>query len=337
MSNNLKIISALICIFVLTLSYGKEVGKISGASTHEIPNWFKQSFLDITEDVAEASKNNKHLMLFIDLDGCPYCTKMLNESFFAKNQTSDFIKKHFDVVNLNVKGDREVAWDQSTTLSEKDLAIRLGIEYSPTVLFLDENKKIILRLNGYRSAPNFKLILEYVNGKHYLNMNLASFLASVKNKTLYNLIENKSFQKIKDLSKINTPLAVIIEDGSCTQCEYFHKITLKNKDVIDEFNKFTIVRFDANSDEEFIGIDGVKTTPKQFVKKMDLDYRPGIFLYDEGKLVSTIDALLYSFHFKELLRYVSHKEYNHYSGFLAYLSARQNQLTATGVNIDISK
>ena len=81
-------------------------------------------------------------MLFIDLDGCPYCTKMLNESFFAKNQTSDFIKKHFDVINLNVKGDREVTWDQNTTLSEKDLAIRLGIEYSPTVLFLDENKKL---------------------------------------------------------------------------------------------------------------------------------------------------------------------------------------------------
>ncbi len=326
-----------VIVFTSILSYGASIGKVSGATEHEIPTWFKQSFLDITEDLAEASKNNKHLMLFIDLDGCPYCTKMLNESFFAKNQTSDFIKKHFDVINLNVKGDREVTWDQNTTLSEKDLAIRLGIEYSPTVLFLDENKKVILRLNGYRSAQNFKLILEYVNGKHYLNMNLASFLAGVKNKTLYTPIQNKSFQKIKDLSKINTPLALIIEDGSCTQCEYFHKTTLKNKDVIDEFSKFAIVRFDANSDEEFIGTDGIKTTPKQFVKKMDLDYRPGIFLYDEGKLVSTIDALLYSFHFKELLRYVSHKEYNNYSGFLAYLSVRQSQLTAAGINIDLSK
>jgi thioredoxin-related protein len=145
----------VIAIFTLmsTLLYSEQTGKLSGASEHEVPSWFKQSFLDISEDVAEAKKNNKHLMLFIDLDGCPYCTKMLNESFFASNPTSDFIKKHFDVVNLNVKGSREVTWDEKTTLSEKDLAIKLGVEYSPTVLFLDENKKVVLRLNGTKSNP----------------------------------------------------------------------------------------------------------------------------------------------------------------------------------------
>ncbi len=335
MSKTIKFIT--IFLLSVALSHGASVGKFSGGSEHEVPSWFKQSFLDINEDVIEATKNNKHLMLFIDLDGCPYCTKMLNESFFATNPTSDFIKKHFDVVNLNVKGSREVTWDEKTTLSEKDLAIKLGVEYSPTVLFLDENKKIVLRLNGYRSAPNFKLILEYVNGKHYLKQNLSEFLANVKNKTLYKPIANKMFQKIKDLSNIKTPVAIIFEDGSCTQCDYFHNTTLKNKDVISEFKKYTVVRFDANSDEEFIGVDGNKTTPKKLIKSINLDYRPGILLYDDKKLISTVDALLFSFHFKELLRYVSEKEYKYFGGYLEYLSTRQKELTEAGVSIDISK
>ncbi|MBI3874070.1 MAG: thioredoxin, partial [Arcobacter sp.] len=75
----IKLFKTLMSILILvTLSHG--ASKISGGSEHEIPTWFKQSFLDIPEDVNEASKNNKHLMLFVDLDGCPYCTKMLNES-----------------------------------------------------------------------------------------------------------------------------------------------------------------------------------------------------------------------------------------------------------------
>lgn len=326
----------VIAFLFSTILYGAQMGKISGASEHEIPNWFKQSFLDIPEDIQEASKNNKHLMIFLDFDGCPYCAKMIKESFSTTNHTSDFIKKHFDVVNLNIKGDREIIWDSSTKLSEKDLAIKLGLEYSPTILFLDENQKIILRLNGYRSATNFKLILEFIHGKHYLKQNLSEFLQNVKNKTLYKQIANSNFKNINDLSKIKTPLAVIFEDGSCTQCEFFHNAILKNKDVIDELSKFTVVRFDANSNDEFITNDGIKTTPKQFIKSINLDYRPGIILYNDGKVISVVDALLYSFHFKELLRYVSNKEYDNYSGYLNYLAARQKELTSSGINIDLS-
>jgi len=46
--------------------------------------------------------------------------------------------------------------------------------------------------------------------------------------------------------------------------------------------------------------------------KINLDYRPGILLYDNKKLISTVDALLYPFHFKELLRYVGEKHYKKY-------------------------
>ena len=338
MNNRLK---RVILIFLLTLgfsSYVQAAGKIVGGEMHETPNWFKESFLDIAEDVEEAQENNKHIMLFMDLDGCPYCTKMLNENFFAKNKTSDFIKKYFDVININVKGSREIVWDEDTTLTEKQLAQKLKVQYSPTILFFDYDKKVVSRINGYRSAENFKYILEYVQGKHYENMSLTEYANKIKKADLYSFKENKIFKEIKDLSKISTPLAVIFEDGSCTQCDYFHNRILKDKDVITELSKFTVVRLDAKSDEEIIDPNGVKTSAKEWVESINLDYRPGILLYDNNKLISTVDALLYPFHFKELLRYVGEKFYVEYPNtYLDYLRVRQSELLEDGIIINLGE
>lgn len=324
----------LLLIVATSVSYG--AGKVTGASEHEAPSWFKQSFLDISEDVDDATAKHKHLMLFVDLDGCPYCTKMLKESFGAKNTTSAFIKKHFDVINLNVKGSRELTW-KGKSMSEKEFAIDLRIQYSPTILFLDKDKNVVLKLNGYRTPESFKTILEYIDGKHYKTKTLSEYLEIVKNKSLKSETKNKTTKKMEDLSKIGSPLAIIFEEKKAKSSKEFNQVLLKNKDVQKELSKFTVVRFDANSNEEFIGVDGVKTTPKGFLKSINLDYRPGVLLYNDKKLISTMDALLYSFHFKELLRYVSEKEYKYFNTYLDYLAVRQKELTEAGVDIDLSK
>ena len=338
MSKILKRVVLMLFIAFGLSTYIQAAGKVVGGQMHETPNWFKESFLDIAEDVEEAQENNKHIMLFMDLDGCPYCTKMLNENFFEKNKTSDFIKKYFDVININVKGSREIVWDEDTTLTEKQLAQKLKVQYSPTILFFDYDKKVVSRINGYRSAENFKYILEYVHGKHYDNMSLTEYANKIKKDSLYSFKENKMFSKTADLSKVSSPLAVIFEDGSCTQCDYFHDRVLKDKDVNEEMAKFTVVRLDAKSTEAIIDPNGKKTTPKEWVESINLDYRPGVLLYDNKKLISTVDALLYPFHFKELLRYVSGKYYIKYPNtYLDYLRVRQDELLKQGLTIDLGE
>lgn len=332
-----KLMFLVFSILMITHLNANE-GKLSGGTMHEVPEWFKESFLDIKEDISEAEANNKHFMIFMDLEGCPYCSKMLNENFIAQNKTSEFIKKYFDVINIDVKGSREISWDENTTLTEKALAEKLEIQYSPTILFFNKNKEVVVRVNGYRNKDDFKYILEFVQGKYYEQMSLTQYLEKITKETLYTFIENKMFKDLKDLSKIKTPLAVIFEDGSCTQCDYFHNRLLKDKDVLKEFKNFTIVRLNANSDEQIIDIDGNKTTAKEWVKKINLDYRPGILLYDNKKLISTVDALLYPFHFKELLRYVGEKHYKKYpKSYLDYLRVRQSELLKQGININLAE
>ena len=56
----------------------------SAAMPHEAPSWFKESFLEIAEDVDEASEANKHVLLFFQLNACPYCDRMLRSPSSAE-------------------------------------------------------------------------------------------------------------------------------------------------------------------------------------------------------------------------------------------------------------
>ncbi len=61
-------------------------------------------------------------------------------------------------------------------------------------------------------------------------------------------------------------------------------------------------------------------------------------LYYDKKLNSTIDALLYPFHIKEVLKYVSGKHYIKYKKtYLDYLRVRQDELLKQGIDINVAE
>ena len=130
-------------------------GKVTGSKTPSHPAWFKESFLDIGDDVSEAADDDKHVILLLEMNGCPYCYKMVEENFKGSDY-SDFIQERFDVIALNVRGDREVALDEVTSLTEKALAEQLGVRYTPTVLFLNQENEPVARINGYRNVADFE-------------------------------------------------------------------------------------------------------------------------------------------------------------------------------------
>ena len=337
-TRNVKMINILFLMSLLFSTLNASQGKFTGGSPHTMPEWFKESFMDMQEDVEEAKDENKHVMLFMTLKFCPYCTKMLKNNFIEGAELQPYIKENFDVIAIDIKGSKEITVTEDLTLTEKEYAKHLNVQYTPTILFLNQNNEVVVRVNGYRSSKNFKYILDFVKNKEYKNMKLTDYIEKVKNKTLYTLQKNKLFKNMTDYSKINGPFAVIFEDGSCTQCDYFHDRVLKDKEVIEEISKFTVIRVDAKSDNEIITPSGEKTTSKQWAESLNLDYRPGVLLFDDKKLISTVDALLYPFHFKEILRYVSGKFYVQYPvTYLDYLRVRQDELLIQGINIDLGE
>ncbi|MGB5830423.1 MAG: thioredoxin fold domain-containing protein [Thiohalocapsa sp.] len=314
-------------------------GAVTGSKTASPPDWFKESFLDIAEDVSEAADSDKHLILFMEMNGCPYCYKMMEENFKGSSY-SDFIQKRFDVIALNVRGDREVAIDEETSLTEKALADQLGVRYTPTLLFLNQANEPVARINGYRNVDDFKQVLEYVDAKAYQDQTLAAYLEARKSEGTYSPRPHeqiKEASEISDLSKIQGPLALLFEDASCVACAALHDGHLRVPEVRDALGKFTVVRMDTLSDAFITAPDGSSTTQKQAAHDFGVEYRPTLLLFDEGKEIARIEGMLYRYHFVGLLEYVGEQQYKaHPGGPFDYINSKTAALTAEGKDVAIS-
>jgi thioredoxin-related protein len=332
---------ALLCFLFIAVSAPAlaadtpDRGRITGGVAHQAPDWFKQSFLEIAEDVDEATKAGRHVILFFQLNGCPYCDRMLTESFETEPTTS-YVREHFDTIAINVLGDREIAFNEEITVTEKQLAEILKVAGTPAILFLDENNQTVVRVNGYRAPERFRKILEYVATESYRTASLADYLDARLNRNVYRLRDNALFTEVNDLSAVDGPLMLIFEDGSCYDCDEFHDGILAHPQVREEIEPFTIVRLDADSAEKIIDIEGNRTTPARLARKYEVIYRPGVLAFDDGVLLRRVDSLLFPYHFKEYMRYVAGGFYKQVD-WRTYADRRTEELLEAGIDIDLGR
>jgi len=210
----------------------KITGKIVGIKSSVIPTWFKDSFLDFRDDAQDAGNAGKHMLVFVDLKDCPYCAQMLKDNFNISEKDGgnlEFIKSSFDSIHLNLQGSREVAFNDTTTVTESDLAKALKVRFTPTILFMDTKNKVVARINGYRSAREFKQVLNYVHEKAYQNIDFPSYRQKYLTDSVYTFLEHENFVDITNFAKAvksDKPLAILFEDKTCDECNRFHKEVL---------------------------------------------------------------------------------------------------------------
>lgn len=329
----------LLCVF-LAASSGvfaqTSPGKVSGGRAHEMPAWFKSSFLNFQDEVGELRASGRHILVFMDLNDCPYCARTLEENFH-QGANREYIKKNFDVIAVNVRGAGDVTWIDGANYSEQELALKLKVYATPTLVFIDPDGKKVLQLNGYRSPVSLRQALEYVHSKAYRQQSLPAFTEKQKGAAVYKMRAHPRFEKINDFSGSRAPLAVIFEDPQCVDCASFHEKVLNHPQVLAELKPFRVARLDASANTPLVDVSGTRTTPRAWATALDLNHRPAVVLFQEGKEITRLEGRFYHFHFKELLRYVSGRHYQRYDRFGTYLSDRQAELLGQGVNIDLSE
>ncbi len=147
--------------------------------------WFIESFLELGDDLKEAHAAGKRFAVMWELEGCPYCreTHLVN---FAIPAVTDFIKAHFAIVQLDVKGSRRVKNFDGTEMSERELAAQFQIRHTPTIQFFPESleetkgkagKDIeVGRIPGYLRPFHFLTFFQFVQEKAYARENFHKFL-----------------------------------------------------------------------------------------------------------------------------------------------------------------
>lgn len=129
---------ATVALALLPFTAGAaELGPELGDDGLHKPTWLRDTFKDLREDLAEANAEGKRLLVTVEQRGCIYCTKM-HEEVFPDPKIDALIRENYFVVQLNLFGDLEVTDFDGKVLSEKDMAMRWGVMFTPTLIFLPE-------------------------------------------------------------------------------------------------------------------------------------------------------------------------------------------------------
>lgn len=151
--------------------------------------WFLESFLELEDDLEAAHRSGKRLAVMWELKGCPYCkeTHLVN---FARADISAYVQANFEVLQLNLIGSRKVTDFDRREMSEKDLAARYGIRFTPTIQFFPEiaeglaakaaDKREVARAPGYLRPDDFLAMFRFVREKAYETKSFRDYLKAVR-------------------------------------------------------------------------------------------------------------------------------------------------------------
>ncbi len=302
------------------------------------PDWFKQSFLDLREDIEEAAAENRHLMVYFYQDGCPYC-RMFIENDLGQYDIAQYAQQHFDVIAINIFGALEVTDVDGEMLSENKYAQKSQVMFTPTVLVYDSSENVVFRMNGYYPPPKLRAVMRFISEKQYANERFVQYYQRhdiqqgggelhIETSTL----EGPPF----DLSDRKRPLLVLFEQKECLICDELHLDIFQRPETAALLQKFDIAVLDIRTKDAVVTPSGGETTHAPWAAELNVKTVPTQIFFDlEGQEVFRNEGYVKSFHVQSMLDYVASGEYKNKPDFQRYLQARADHLREQGVEIEI--
>lgn len=312
------------------------------ASPHaiDIPRWFTDSFLDFREDVREAAREGRRVMLYFGQDGCPYCSELMRTGF-TQQRIVERMKKDFVAVSINIWGDREVTWIDGKTMSEKDFARRLKVQFTPTLLFLDEKGAVVARLNGYYPPHRLEAAIGYVAGRLEKKQAFAEHMkTAVKEAASEQLHEQDFFLKSAQLARKRggRPLAALFETRHCAGCDELHREGFRRPEIRRLVQQFDVARFALGDPAAMVTPDGRTTTADRWARELAITYTPTLVFFDAaGREVFRVEAYVRPFHLASAFDYVASGAYRKEPSFQRFVQARAERLRERGERVDLWK
>ena len=174
-------LTIIAAVLILMPSGVKSQAMASPAPTTKI-NW-----LDFEEAVALNKKKPKKMFIDMYTDWCGWCKKM-DASTFINPVIVDYMNKNYYAVKFNAERKDTVSFNgknyvnpnptggrSSHQLAQELLSGRMSY---PSFVFLDENLNKVTTVPGYRKAPDFESILNYIGSDAYKTKKWEEFKAT---------------------------------------------------------------------------------------------------------------------------------------------------------------
>jgi len=332
-------------LFCGALAPSAAASQDSIASPHaiDIPKWFTESFLDLREDIRDAARQNKRLLVYFGQDGCPYCTALMRVNFSQQDIVAN-TRQNFASIALNLWGDREVTWIDGGKFTEKALGALLKVQFTPTLLFFDEQGSVVLRLNGYLPPQQFRAALDYASQRMEKQLTFTDYLARLPRekagaaRTLEPFFEHGAPDLQRILATSVKPLIVLFEHRYCRDCDELHREGFKRPDARKLLGRFSVVQLDLLGTRKVVTPQGKTTNEGDWARALNVVYTPSlVFFGADGEEVFRAEGYMRPFHLAATLDYVASGAYRNEPNFQRFVQKRTDGSRARGENIDLWK
>ncbi|WP_456373766.1 thioredoxin family protein [Thiolapillus sp.] len=298
------------------------------------PDWFKESFLDLQDDLQEALANGKRgIIVYFGQKRCPYCRQLM-EVNFKQPDIVKYTRENFDVIAIDIWSPEEVTDPAGNTMSQRDYALKMRTNFTPSLVFYDKDGNIALRLRGYYPPYQFRAALEYVAGEHYKRERFNVYLARGDSTLRFeaeDMVEEDFFLPPPynlDRSRFpgERPLAVFFEQGNCHACDILHTQLLRQPAIQELFGSFESVQLNMRSTDPVITPDGKRISAREWANSLGVFYAPTLIFFDEnGREIIRVESVVHFFRLRNVLNYVLTKGYLSHPSFQLWRSADRNR------------
>jgi thioredoxin-related protein len=296
------------------------------------PEWFKLSFLDLREDLEEVREAGKQgLIVYFGQKYCAYCKQFLEVDLEAED-IQTYLRKHFDIIGIDIHGDRTVTDMDGSELTESALAIRNNTNFTPSVIFYNDAGTEVLRLRGYYPPYRFRAALEYVADAHYKDETYRQFLARADVPLVFepgDLIDEPIFMPGPyNLNRRaipgERPLVVFFEQGNCHACDVLHTGPLQDPELEARFEQMEVVQLPFWSDTPVITPSGERLTARQWAEQLGIFYTPTLIFFDDnGREIIRVDSVVQFYRLRNVLDYILSGAYREYPNFQRWRASRR--------------
>lgn len=143
------------------------VAEVRNPETH----FFDPKLGDFREELAAAKQQGKQgIMLFFEMDDCPFCARM-KATILNQSEVQDYYRKHFLNFPVDTQGDVAMTDFKGNQTVEKTFALQQRVRATPVIMFFDLDGNPVARHTGpSKDMDDFLLLGRYIVEGAYKDM-----------------------------------------------------------------------------------------------------------------------------------------------------------------------
>jgi thioredoxin-related protein len=146
--------------------------------THDpYTHFFNETFGNFQEELDAAKEQGKKgIMLFFEMDECPFCHRM-KKTVMNRSDVQAYFRERFLIFPVDIEGDLEVTDFQGNPTTQKEFAFKqFRVRATPVIAFFDLEGKLVQKFTGATAnEQEFLWLGEFVAEGHFKEGNFSKY------------------------------------------------------------------------------------------------------------------------------------------------------------------